>query len=130
MTISGASTVRATFISDFDITVSGSSTLRFNGAGNPVNGTTANFLDDGSVLLFGGENYATFDSEHASKITFNGAALVFGADPLVAEPGDNAIASAFNGATGVQINFIAVPEPSSAALLGLGGLALILRRRK
>lgn len=29
-----------------------------------------------------------------------------------------------------QINFTVVPEPSSAALIGLGGLALILRRRK
>ncbi|MBT8043527.1 MAG: PEP-CTERM sorting domain-containing protein [Verrucomicrobiae bacterium] len=29
-----------------------------------------------------------------------------------------------------NFNVIAVPEPSSAALLGLGGLALILRRRK
>ncbi|MBK1831876.1 PEP-CTERM sorting domain-containing protein [Verrucomicrobiaceae bacterium R5-34] len=31
---------------------------------------------------------------------------------------------------GVDILVTAVPEPSSAALLGLGGLALILRRRK
>ena len=31
---------------------------------------------------------------------------------------------------GVQITTAAVPEPSSVALLGLGGLALILRRRK
>ena len=30
----------------------------------------------------------------------------------------------------VSLEVIAVPEPSSAALLGLGGLALILRRRK
>jgi hypothetical protein len=43
----------------------------------------------------------------------------------------------FQGAnsTGAQLNALlvhttAVPEPSSAALLGLGGLALILRRRK
>jgi len=34
-------------------------------------------------------------------------------------------------ATGqIQINVAAVPEPSSLALLGLGGLALILRRKK
>ena len=30
----------------------------------------------------------------------------------------------------IQLEGVAVPEPSSAALLGLGGLALILRRRK
>lgn len=38
-----------------------------------------------------------------------------------------------NGSGGVSIDDVsvtAVPEPSSAALLGLGGLALILRRRK
>jgi hypothetical protein len=29
-----------------------------------------------------------------------------------------------------EVKFLAVPEPSSAALLGLGGLVLILRRRK
>ena len=30
----------------------------------------------------------------------------------------------------IELNITAVPEPSSAALLGLGGVALILRRRK
>ena len=30
----------------------------------------------------------------------------------------------------VLVSYVAVPEPSSTALLGLGGLALILRRRK
>jgi hypothetical protein len=28
------------------------------------------------------------------------------------------------------LNTLTIPEPSSAALLGLGGLALVLRRRK
>lgn len=38
-----------------------------------------------------------------------------------------------NGATrleGVTLDFAVVPEPSSTALLGLGGMALILRRRR
>ncbi len=38
----------------------------------------------------------------------------------------------YDGTYGLAINgdVVAVPEPSSAALLGLGGLALILRRRR
>lgn len=35
-----------------------------------------------------------------------------------------------NGISGLSVDIVAVPEPSSAALLGLGGVALILRRRK
>lgn len=35
-----------------------------------------------------------------------------------------------NGGSNYTATFTVVPEPSSAALLGLGGLALILRRRK
>lgn len=34
------------------------------------------------------------------------------------------------GTSTVAVEFLAVPEPSTTALLGLGGLALILRRRK
>ncbi|MCP5537868.1 MAG: PEP-CTERM sorting domain-containing protein [Akkermansiaceae bacterium] len=41
---------------------------------------------------------------------------------------DKALFEAVGGASGLII--VAVPEPSSAALLGLGGLALILRRRR
>ncbi len=35
-----------------------------------------------------------------------------------------------NGVSISQVTFNSVPEPSSTALLGLGGLALIMRRRK
>lgn len=40
------------------------------------------------------------------------------------------LAELWNGGTGQTVALAMVPEPSSAALLGLGGLALILRRRK
>ncbi len=36
----------------------------------------------------------------------------------------------YTGISDVGFDTVAVPEPSSTALLGLGGLALILRRRK
>lgn len=46
---------------------------------------------------------------------------------------DNFFGPGFNGGDRVsaaEFAFVTVPEPSSAALLGLGGLALALRRRK
>ena len=46
--------------------------------------------------------------------------------------GTNADTTIFNnnGASNYTATFTSVPEPSSFALLGLGGLALIMRRRK
>lgn len=56
-------------------------------------------------------NYATFG-------TFSGDTLTLSGDAIVGR----AVISGFQ--------IVAVPEPSSTVLLGLGGLALILRRRK
>ena len=50
--------------------------------------------------------------------------IAFGTGTAGADNGDN------NFATVDNVNLTAVPEPTSTALLGLGGLALILRRRK
>ena len=73
-------------------------------------------LANGALTFTGGVGHALFSGISASDlgdITFS----------TTAAAGSN------NGVlTGLQID--AVPEPSSAALLGLGGLALILRRRK
>jgi len=58
------------------------------------------------------------------EVTFNsGANTTFDWD--VASTG-----SRHDGKVSAYVLYQAVPEPSSAALLGLGGLALILRRRK
>lgn len=71
--------------------------------------------------------------EYTSTFSFAG---VTGVDALrlVGTTGGNAggDANGFIGIRELQINTsaVAVPEPSSAALLGLGGIALILRRRK
>lgn len=55
-------------------------------------------------------------------------ALLDGANQTITGGSGNLIWDDTNKA--IQLNIAAVPEPSSAALLGLGGLALILRRRK
>lgn len=125
--ITGASSVYIQFSDTVNWDVSGGSTLQFRGGGTPYNGSTVNLADTASILIFDNETYTAFDTEHASNTTAFGNALIFGADPFAYEPGDNAIATAI-GTSGVSIQ--AVPEPSSTALLGLGGLALILRRRK
>jgi hypothetical protein len=72
----------------------------------------------GSSTFTEGYNYVLFSNVEATVggvISFTG----------VGDPGDTGRRLHLNG---LQIN--QVPEPSSAALLGLGGLALILRRRK
>lgn len=46
----------------------------------------------------------------------------------IARPGANSWAQ--NGVDNVALTMAAVPEPSSAVLLGLGGIALMMRRRK
>ncbi len=126
--ISGASTVNVDFLFQKNATLDGASTIRLRGAGNSLNTSTVNFLDTASFLQFDLEDFTEFNTEHASKVTYLGNPLAFGADPFLFEPGDNALATAFNGADGVQITVI--PEPSSAALLGLGLTLVALRRQR
>lgn len=57
-----------------------------------------------------------------------GTATVNGSGEIVVTLGSSV--SGWAMADAIAIQSAAVPEPSSAALLGLGGLALILRRRK
>ena len=69
-----------------------------------------------------GYNYVLFENVEADgsgNILFTGTA----GDLL-----DGSVDAHRFGLNGLQIN--QVPEPSTTALLGLGGLALILRRRK
>jgi len=75
-------------------------------------------INGGSSTLFSanstGGNPAEFISVSGTAVTFgagSGASTAFAID-------------------GITVGVVAVPEPSSTALLGLGGLALILRRRR
>ena len=78
---------------------------------------TVNGVDTGETLAWGnnGNNLATI-----SGIT--GADIIGGSTQI----GFNGINGSISGIVVSEV----VPEPSSAALLGLGGLALIFRRRK
>ena len=117
--LSGASTLNVQFTVDIDWSIDGASAIVLRGGGNPINGaSTINFLDSASTLTFTSETVAAFTAEHLGKIKVNGAAAVIGTNiNVVSDGGSGSIVTA-------------IPEPSSAALLGLGGLALILRRRK
>ncbi|MCP5537165.1 MAG: PEP-CTERM sorting domain-containing protein [Akkermansiaceae bacterium] len=112
------------------VNVTGGATVEFNGlnvriyAKNPGSWTgmsgTLNIEQGSSFKAAGTYNSGTgkFTSYNTNEVVPIDVA-VYGAGTLVATT------------NGDFVTFtVAVPEPSSAALLGLGGLALILRRRK
>ena len=77
-----------------------------------------NFAQANALATYAGENFNGFTSFNARYIKFD----------INSNHGD---ANSFYGLSEVQFDGIAIPEPSSAALLlGLGSIALVLRRRK
>ena len=94
---------------------------------------TFTLIGTGGVPISG--NKAHFDAGDTLKViyppnvTYIGAFITGNAvvddDPLTVK-----YTASENGVGVEDIRFSQVPEPSSTALLGLGGLALIMRRRK
>ncbi|WP_235203478.1 PEP-CTERM sorting domain-containing protein [Sulfuriroseicoccus oceanibius] len=84
-------------------------------------------LSDNTVYVLsftdGTNNHVAFRSD----LTSGGGSL---ADGALFSSGAQPFGGAYDASIKVVTTTQAVPEPSSAALLGLGGLALILRRRK
>ncbi|MGB1124794.1 MAG: PEP-CTERM sorting domain-containing protein [Phycisphaeraceae bacterium] len=103
--------INVQFVLNYDVvTVTNGGTLTLRGAGNPVNNTLVT-LELGGTVNFLNEDVAAFNAEHLSKFTPVGGTLQVVSD----------------GASGSIVTV--VPEPTSLALLGLGGLLIARRRR-
>ena len=122
--ILNGSSVEATWFANggtSDIGGASTLTIREDGAGS-FNGTTLNFLDFDSTIVYSNTNrtIAEVSSQHLSSFTVDGEAAVVGDNVLI-------YTDSTTGFTTVQ----AIPEPQTLALLG-GLLALtsvMLRRR-
>jgi hypothetical protein len=100
-----------------DLSIDGTSTATHRGGGNPINVSLVD-LAPGAVVTFTAETVAAFNAEHLGKYTVNGVAAAEGVNITIASDG------------GAGSIITAIPEPSSFLLVGLAGVALILRRRK
>ncbi|NWK56544.1 PEP-CTERM sorting domain-containing protein [Verrucomicrobiaceae bacterium N1E253] len=102
------------------VDIDGTSALTLRGGNDPLPNGASVDLAAGGVINFLAESVGDATSEHLGKITVGGQAAEIGVNvTLVSDGGSGSILTA-----------TAVPEPSAAALLGLGGMAMILRRRK
>ncbi|MCB1095608.1 MAG: PEP-CTERM sorting domain-containing protein [Verrucomicrobiae bacterium] len=106
-------------VNGVSLTIDGASSATMNGGGNPINLSTVD-LAPGATFTFGGETPEAFTAEHLSKFSVNGAPAVI----------DGNIKLVSDGAIGSIVTAVAVPEPSSAVLLTLAGLGVLIRRRR
>ena len=106
-----------------DINVDATSSLNFRGGGDPLNGQTELSR---AVLAPGGQLTFPTVAEFTEQATTQSSLIIV--DGVQADGVNMNTLFSFSGSTGTALS--QVPEPSSTALLGLSGLALILRRRK
>ncbi|MGJ8695577.1 MAG: PEP-CTERM sorting domain-containing protein [Verrucomicrobiaceae bacterium] len=117
LNILGGSSMTSTWLTEgLTLNVDGTSSYTLRGAGDPINSqteTTRVNLSPGAMLTL--SSVAEF-TEQGADIFVNGVS--FASDPSILS---------FSGNTGTAQ---AIPEPSGSVLVGLAGLAVILRRRK
>ncbi len=97
-------------------------------SGNPNNGGQAAYIGTPSSVSIGGNTETitvVTDGGGTERWSGLGATHTFSSDTLTITDTATAYQAGISA-----IRIVAVPEPSSAALLGLGGVSLMLRRRK
>jgi hypothetical protein len=93
---------------------------------------TSNVYEASYNVVFGVDGY-TLQQDFANFTQISGTATpldLTDIDGITVETGDNLALADWNIDFVSTFETITVPEPSSTALLGLGGLALMLRRRR
>lgn len=109
ITIGDGGTINVQFINTA-ITVLDGGTLTLRGGNDPLPGATVE-LQLGGTVNFTNEDIAAFNAEHLGKFTPIGGTL-----EVISDGGSGSIITV-------------VPEPGSLALIGLGGLMSVRRRR-
>ena len=119
LNVLGGSAMTSTWLTEgMTLNVDGTSAYTLRGAGDPINSqsekTTINLTPGAQLTL---ASVAEF-TEQGADIMVNGVSFAT----------DNSILT-FSGNTATAVG-TAIPEPSGIALIGLAGLAMMLRRRK
>jgi len=123
--LTGVSTFNAQFLNnDLTVNVGSGSTLQLRGTATPLNSSAFVYLAIGGTLTFTGGSPSTLNAGNIFNALTSTA---------YSTSGDISASFTFTGSQAAPTSITAItaiPEPSSAILLGLGTLGLISRRRR
>lgn len=129
--VNNGSSISTQFLSlGATVSIDGTSSMEFLGTGDPINSQGGG----GSVIInmvTGAQLTLATRAEFDEQVTLNNGAGNLVVNGVVVTTGNMDTLFTFSGSGGpITATANAVPEPSSTALIGLAGLAFILRRRK
>jgi len=113
----------------FDVDLSETLTIAFS-QGVTILGVKFNSFTGSETFSFGGISIADGDADGSNNYVFTGGGLTVGANVgVVLEAGGPTGSSV--GIESITIDDVtAIPEPSSVAMLGVGGVLMWIRRRR